>query len=376
MLERIRADHITRNPQSILEVALIASKLVFLTAFAHIVAFMVEKILKMQKKTSSNEFLPHIGIDLMGSDSDSSFIVTSLLPVLDSLKGSAYFVLFGTEECAKLVPTSSHISYEIATESIEMEDHPLWASRKKKDSSLTLGIQALQKKSIHAFISMGNTGAILTTARTQLKTLHSITHPALLALLPSKKGTVAVLDVGANADYKSTHLTEFTAMGIAYQKTQGIEKPTVGLLNIGKEPLKGPTELKQAYQQLEKLSNSHSYPFFLGNIEGRDAFDGKADILVTGGFAGNIFLKTAEGMAQFLLGQLPTASSVKPLENRLDYRKYPGATLCGVNGIIIKCHGEAKIQAITESIHCAIELAKKDFIEKIRTEVSSFFIEK
>ncbi|MES2200079.1 MAG: phosphate acyltransferase [Chlamydiota bacterium] len=327
----------------------------------------------MQKKTNLDNFLPSIGIDLMGSDTDSCFIIDSLLPVLDSLQESAHFVIFGKEECIRSIPPCSHISYEVASESIEMGDHPLWAARRKKNSSLTLGIQALKRKSIHAFISMGNTGALLTTARAQLKTLPSITHPALLALLPTKKGIVTVLDVGANVDYKSAHLIEFAAMGIAYQKTRGITKPTVGLLNIGKEALKGPSELQQAYLELEKLSNNHDYPFFLGNIEGRDVFEGSVDVLVTGGFAGNIFLKTAEGMAQFVLGQLPPASSLEPFQHKLDYRKYPGAALCGVTGIVIKCHGEAKVQALTQSILSAIDLVKKDFIEKIQTEISSFY---
>lgn len=327
----------------------------------------------MQKKTNQNDFLPHIGIDLMGSDTDSCFIIDSLLPVFESLQKTAHFVIFGKKECLQSIPPCSYISYEIASESIEMHDHPLWAARKKKNSSLSLGIQALQKKSIHAFISMGNTGALLTTARAQLKTLPSITHPALLALLPTKKGTVAVLDVGANVDYKSSHLIEFAAMGIAYQKTKDITSPTVGLLNIGKEAIKGTAELKLAHQHLSKLSDLHDYPFFLGNIEGRDVFEGKVDVLVTGGFTGNVFLKTSEGMAQFLLGQLPVNSSLEPFEQRLDYKKYPGAILCGVNGIVIKCHGEAKIPALTQSILSAIDLVKKDFIQKIQREISSFF---
>ncbi len=317
--------------------------------------------------------MPSIGIDLMGSDTDSCFIIDSLLPVLQSLQDSAHFIIFGKKECTQRISPCSYISYEIAYESIEMGDHPLWAARRKKNSSLALGIQALKTHSIDAFISMGNTGALLTTARAQLKTLPSITHPALLALLPTKKRTTAILDVGANVEYKSAHLIEFAAMGLAYQKAQGVAKPTVGLLNIGKEPLKGPKELQQAYQELEKLSQNHDYPFFLGNIEGREVFEGTVDVLVTGGFAGNIFLKTAEGMAQFLLNQIPSTSSLEPLQHKLDYKKYPGAVLCGVNGIVIKCHGEAKIQALTQSILTAIDLAKKAFIEKIQAEISSFY---
>lgn len=361
-----------QNPQSISGLALIANNLVFLTAFVLIVAFMVEKILKMQKKTNQESFLPHIGIDLMGSDTDSCFIIDSLLPILDSLQKDAHFVLFGEEKHSRLI-SCPYISYQIASESIEMGDHPLWAARRKKNSSLALGISVLQNKSLHAFISMGNTGALLTTARARLKTLPPITHPALLALLPSKKGNVAVLDVGANIEYKSSHLIEFAAMGIAYQKTQGIENPTVGILNIGKEAIKGPSELKQAYQQLEKLSALHDKPFFIGNIEGRDVFEGTADVLVTGGFAGNIFLKTSEGMARFLLGQLPVNTSLEPFQHKLDYRKYPGAILCGLPGIVIKCHGEAKIPALTQSILSAIDLVKKDFTQKIQREILSFF---
>lgn len=317
--------------------------------------------------------MPFIGVDLMGSDTDPCLIIDSLLPVLEPLQKYAHFVLFGKKEYAKSIPDYPYISYKTASESIEMGDHPLWAARRKKNSSLSLGIQALKEKSIHALISLGNTGALLTTARAQLKTLPSITHPALLALLPSKKNTIAILDVGANVNYKSNHLIEFAAMGIAYQKTRGVINPTVGLLNIGKEAIKGPCELQEAYLQLTRLSSNHNYPFFLGNIEGRDVFQGNVDVLVTGGFAGNIFLKTAEGTAQFVLGQLPPSDSLEPLSNKLDYRKYPGAALCGVNGIIIKCHGEAKIQALKESLICAIDLVNESFIEKIQREISSFY---
>lgn len=323
----------------------------------------------MQKKLKENDFLPRIGIDLMGSDTDSCIIIDSLLPVFEKFQNKANFVVFAKEMCASLIPTSSYLSCEIASESVEMGDHPLWAARKKRDSSLALGIQALKRQRIDAFISMGNTGALLTTARSQLKTLPSITHPALLACLPSKKGKTAVLDVGANVEYKSPHLVEFAAMGIAYQKAQGIQKPTVGLLNIGKEEIKGPLELRQAFKTLSNLSDHHDYPFFLGNIEGRDVFNGSVDVLITGGFAGNIFLKTAEGMAQFLL-QEGLGSSFK---HPLDYKQYPGAALCGINGIVIKCHGEAKVEALSQSLLSAIELVKKDFIQKIQVEISSFF---
>ncbi len=327
----------------------------------------------MQKKHNQSNFLPNIGIDLMGSDTDAFSVVASLLPVLDTLQHKARFTLFGKRECAENIPEHPCIFFEPASESVEPDDPPLWAARKKKNSSLTLGIESLKNGKIDAFISMGNTGALLTTARTRLKTLPSITHPALLALIPGKNKDTAILDVGANAEYKSSHLVEFAAMGIAYQKTRGVEKPSVGLLNIGKETVKGPPELRQAYRKLETLSNKSSDHFFIGNIEARDVFTSQADVLVTGGFSGNIFLKTAEGMARFILEKLPVAPSSQPLSQRLDYRKYPGAVLCGVRGIVIKCHGEAKIPALTESILSAIDLVKQDFLQKIQREIAFFF---
>jgi len=325
----------------------------------------------MQKKTNQEHRLPVIGIDLMGSDTDASTIMHSILPVFEELQDLAHFVLFGKKDCAPPV-SLPYISYVTASEAVEMDDHPLWAARNKKDSSLSLGIETLKLKKIDAFICMGNTGALVTTARTRLKTLPSITHPALLALLPTEKGEIAVLDVGANAEYKSAHLVEFAAMGIAYQKTRGIQNPTVALLNIGKEELKGPAELREAYKTLKTLSDKHSYPFFMGNIEAKNVFQGRCDVLVTGGFAGNVFLKTAEGVASFLLSQLPVDSSGL-FKKRLDYRKYPGATLAGVSEIVIKCHGDAKSEALKESIVSALDLLEKNFLRKITTEISSFF---
>ncbi len=186
-----------------------------------------------------------------------------------------------------------------------MDDDPLIAVRRKKDSSLCQGLQYLKEKKIDAFVSAGNTGALLFAAKTTLKTLKGIDRPALLALLPTKKKEVAVLDVGANLSLKPDHIVQFAQMGIAYQKSRGIENPIVGLLNIGIEAKKGTPQLQEAYLKLDAMNRDQ--PFFAGNIEGKDVFHGNIDVLVTDGFTGNVFLKTAEGIAAFILEQLEQA---------------------------------------------------------------------
>ena len=363
---------------SILEAALIADKPDFLIASALIAAFTTGKLLN--KKLKDKPLLPRIGLDLLGSDSDSAYILESALPILESMKDRASFFIFGEEKNREVLRSIPFISYEIASETITMTDNPLWAVRRKKNSSLLLGILALKNKRIDAFISMGNTGALITSSRAELKTLPFIKRPALLALLPTKKNKIAVLDVGANTECKSSHLIDFAAMGIAYQKIRGIENPTVGLLNIGIEELKGTPMLRDAYQTLSALSKKHKYPFFQGNIEGRDAFEGNIDVLITDGFTGNIFLKTSEGIADFLLDQIKTHNSplsesktLEILQNRLNSSEHSGATLAGANGIVIKCHGNAKPKALQHSLKNAIELLEQNFLEQIKLEILSFF---
>lgn len=320
-----------------------------------------------------NSILPTIGLDLMGSDEDSNFVLASLLPILQSLKHSAHFVLFGEEKNKEALDATPFISYQIASNAISMEENPLTAVRQKKGSSLHLGMQALKNQEIQAFISMGNTGALMLAAKLQLDTLPSITRPALLTLLPTKNQEMVVLDVGANTLCKGSHLVEFAAMGIAYQKARGIKQPKVGLLNIGTEAVKGTPELQEAYQKLSELNTNYQYPFFCGNIEARDAFQGSVDVLVTGGFAGNIFLKTSEGIGELLLNKLSKHPHIEELQEQLDYSQYPGALLCGVNGLVIKCHGSARSSSFSHSLICAIRLLEERFLDRIKEEVCRFF---
>ncbi|MBS0629677.1 MAG: phosphate acyltransferase PlsX [Verrucomicrobia bacterium] len=334
----------------------------------------------MQKQ---NEDLkrPRIGIDLLGCDTLPEQLLKSLINL--PLEGShpPKFTLFATEDVFSKVNVPEDFNCQVVTEVITMDEDPLSAVRRKKDSSILVGMKQLKKYEIDAFISAGNTGALLASATLSLPLLPGIDRPALVTLMPTKLEPVAVLDVGANVNVKAENLLQFAKMGIAYQKTRGIQHPTVGLLNIGEEKQKGTAELRKAYEILETLNQDAPFdaPIFIGNIEGRNVFHGNIDVLITDGFTGNVFLKTAEGIASFILDQLEKVklvetipqlkSMINPLRHRLHYAEYPGAILCGVEGIVIKCHGESTPEAFANSIRGASHLVRNFFLEKIKAEL-------
>jgi glycerol-3-phosphate acyltransferase PlsX len=321
---------------------------------------------------------PRIGVDLLGSDTPPELLLSAVIKELPDLERGAFLTLFGTEELFKNLPSSSPISRVIATEIITMEDEPLIAARRKKNSSIVLGMRMLKQRALDAFVSAGNTGALMASAHLNLPMLPKIARPALLTLLPTKNKDIAVLDVGANVTCKADHLLQFASMGLAYQKTRGIAHPTVGLLNIGSEAKKGTPELREAYQRLKLLNKDSALdaPIFIGNVEGRNAFQGEIDVLVTDGFSGNVFLKTAEGMAAFILDELQSSATeegspalktlLSTLQKRLHYAEYPGAILCGVEGIVVKCHGDSSPSALLHSIRVATSLIEHCFLEKIK----------
>jgi glycerol-3-phosphate acyltransferase PlsX len=255
-----------------------------------------------------------------------------------------------------------------------MEDNPLYAVRRKKDSSLYLGVQMLKEGYLDAFISSGNTGALMAASKLLLSTLPGVDRPALLSLLPTRKTEIAVLDVGANTSYKAKHLLQFALLGAAFQKSRGIAHPKVGLLNVGAEAKKGTPELRTVYESLKKMP---SPPFlFIGNIEAREVFQGGIDVLVTDGFTGNVFLKTAEGIAVVILDELeesmreqefsPLNPTLTKLRHHLHFAKYPGALLAGVDGIVIKCHSNASFDSVLSSITSAVRLTQHHFLDSIK----------
>jgi phosphate acyltransferase len=322
----------------------------------------------------------HVGVDLLGSDIPPDELFQAILFYCKELDPSVNLTLFGTSALfGKTLPPVANLFFHVVKDVITMEDAPMTAIRQKRDSSLCIGIRRLKEGHLQAFISAGNTGALMGYTKLQLSTLPHVQRPALLTLLPTRQKEIAVLDVGANTSYKAKHLIQFAAMGVAYQRSRGVKVPIVGLLNIGSEAKKGTPELQQVYRQLLIDSKKSSSYAFAGNIEGRDVFRGEIDVLVTDGFTGNVFLKTAEGIAAVILEQLESSpleecsphmkGILAELRQRLHYAEYPGALLCGVDGIVIKCHGNSSPQSFIHSITTATRLVQHSFLDQVRKEL-------
>lgn len=311
-----------------------------------------------------------IGIDILGGDAPPESFMEPIFSTARQLEGTARLVIFGTPALFQPFPQPpANVVYHTVEQSITMEDSPLSAIRSKKNSSLCIGIRDLKEKKLDAFISSGNTGSLVAASQILLGSLPLISRPALIALIPTQKNRkMAVLDVGASWGTKENYFLELALMGIAYQKIRGIESPRVGLLNVGTEIQKGTGPLQKAYHQLSLLSQNSSFTF-VGNREGRDVFSGDLDVLVTDGFTGNVFLKTAEGIAAALMEQLetslPSIPSVASLRSDLHYTEHPGSLLCGVQGIVMKCHGNASPKHILQTTNVVIDLIKTNFLHKM-----------
>lgn len=308
----------------------------------------------------------------MGSDTEPSVLLAAIFNAADQFAETTHLTLFGTPSlfAGKHAP-SPRIALCATPEFITMDDPPLAAVRKKKKASLCVGIQMLRDQKLHAFISAGNTGALMGAATLHLPLFPNMKRPALLTLLPTQDRPIAMLDVGANTSYTAEQLVQFAFIGSMYQKARGIEKPRVGLLNIGTEAKKGPPLLQKAHFQ---LSSAASLPFsFAGNVEARDIFQGHIDVLVTDGFTGNIFLKTAEGMANTLMNYLEKTHPELPPHrgfHPLRYDEYPGALLCGIEGIVIKCHGNVSASSMIHSIIQANRLVQHHFLKTLSTLIT------
>jgi phosphate acyltransferase len=324
----------------------------------------------------------HIGVDLLGSEVSPRELLDAIIAFKPKLKPSIQLTLMGTEDLFQTISTvPDGIVLHAAREIIAMEDDPLYAIRHKKQSSLYLGVHMLKEGHFDAFISSGNTGALMAASKLLLSTLAGVERPALLTLLPTRASDVAVLDVGANTSYKAKHLVQFALMGVAYQKIRGIILPKVGLLNIGSEASKGTPELRAAYEAIQEKKQCSSFTF-VGNIEAREVFQGGIDVLVTDGFTGNIFLKTAEGIGMVILDELEAGAQDKDpslkaaiagLRQHLHYAEYPGALLCGVKGIVIKCHGNGTAPSVLSSIQSAARLVEHRFLEAVHQNFTACF---
>lgn len=329
-----------------------------------------------------------IGIDLLGSDTSPLVLIEAVFQAALTFDSSHTFVVFATPELIaefsarkRALPSQkAKLEYHRVAEVIAMNDTPLAAIRQKKNSSLVVGIKLLKKQLIDGLISAGNTGALIAGASLHLPMLPHIRRPALLAMLPTNRGFTAVIDVGGNVACKSHHLVEFAKMGAAVQRcSQAIESPAIGLLNIGVESKKGTSELRHAYQLLEQHAEQYRM-IFKGNVEGREVLQGKVDVLVTDGFTGNVLLKTIEGTSAFILEYIlhacqPNATSslahvMEALQRHFNYDEYPGAIVCGIDRVLVKCHGNSSAKAFYNGIHGIITLIRNQLLKQFKEQMA------
>lgn len=326
-----------------------------------------------------------IAIDAMGGDHGPHVTVPAALKALEA-DGQLNIVLVGLQDAieaelkTRKATTSARLRIHHASEVVTMDESPQSALKNKKDSSMRVAINLVKSGEANACVSAGNTGALMATARFVLKTLPGIDRPAIASVLPSEKGNTYMMDLGANADCTPEHLYQFAIMGaMLVSCVEHKERPTVGLLNIGSEDIKGNEVVKQAG---ELLKTSHLN--FYGNVEGDDIFKGTTDLVVCDGFVGNVSLKTTEGLAHMMgkfltqefkrnwltkLMALCALPVLKSFKKRLDPRRYNGASFLGLRGIVVKSHGGADQLAYLSAIHVAIEEARSGVLRRISEQL-------
>jgi glycerol-3-phosphate acyltransferase PlsX len=327
----------------------------------------------------------HIAIDVMSGDGGPSVCVPAALAAARAHPDTS-FTLIGSQAdlvtrlaAAKLANVESLFTTQV----VEMTEHPREALRRKKDSSMRRALDLVKTREAHACVSAGNTGALMAMAHFVLKMLPGVERPAIVSLIPSRGGHTYMLDLGANASCTPEHLCQFAIMGslLAADLEGAQERPRVGLLNIGEEEIKG-NEVVQTAHTLIAASGVN----YVGFVEGHDIFSGEVDVVVTDGFTGNVALKAMEGVARYItdalreeftrsvgrkLGALAARPALKALRTRLDPRRYNGATMVGLNGVVIKSHGGADLFGFQRAIEVAVLEARNGVPEKIAERLSA-----
>jgi glycerol-3-phosphate acyltransferase PlsX len=326
-----------------------------------------------------------IAVDAMGGDLAPAPVVEGCIWALRENHGNFEMVLVGEKdeirsELSRLKAVDVPLNIQHASEKILMEGDPV-GSLKKKDSSIAVGMRMQKEGKVNAFISGGNTGAVMAHALTTLGRMEGIHRPAIASLVPTEKGIVVVLDVGANAECKATNLYQFGVMGSIYTDLVfGKPNPRIGLLSIGEESTKGNEVTLVAHKLLSEDRSLN----FIGNVEGRDVLRGTCDVVVCDGFVGNIVLKFAESIDGFItalikrrvkesllfrLGAFLVKISIRDLMKVLDYAEYGGAPLLGVNGVCIICHGHSSPKAIKNALKLATQMVEQKVNERIKNAI-------
>jgi glycerol-3-phosphate acyltransferase PlsX len=328
-----------------------------------------------------------VAVDCMGGDHGPHVTVPAALEFTARLP-DVDVVLVGlrdaieAELAARRATVGPRLRVRHAQEVVSMDEPPAQALRYKKDSSMRVAVNLVKGGEAHACVSAGNTGALMAISRFVLKTLPGIDRPAIATVLPNMKRTSSyVLDLGANVDCTAEHLLQFGIMGaMLVAAVEHKERPSVGLLNIGHEDIKGNEAVKQAAQLLRDSGLN-----FAGNIEGNDIYKGTVDVVVCDGFVGNVALKSSEGVAEMLTTTMREEFSRNPLtklvallalpvlravRERLDPRRYNGASLLGLRGIVVKSHGSADVFAFGQALERAVEEVRNDVPQRIAARMA------
>jgi glycerol-3-phosphate acyltransferase PlsX len=325
-----------------------------------------------------------LAVDVMGGDHGP---VVTLAACQDFLRQrpEARLVLVGMPH-ARPQPLPDRCTWVDSSEMVEMDDPVEVALRRKRDSSMRRAIEQVKDGHADAAVSAGNTGALMAIARYVLKTLDGIDRPAIAGQFPNAKGTATtMLDMGANVDCSPEHLLQFAVMGTALVSVlQNKDEPTVGLLNIGEEVIKGNEVIKKSAELLRSAANNGDLNFY-GNVEGNDIFKGTVDIVVCDGFVGNVALKASEGLAAMVSTFLKDGfkSSIfgyiaaifaypvlKGFKNKVDHRRYNGAALLGLRGLVFKSHGSADAFAFERALSRAYDAAYHQLMQKVQARIA------
>ena len=333
-----------------------------------------------------------IALDAMSGDHGVAVVVPAALEVRRK-SPHLRLILVGDREAIEAelanqgATSDERLTIHHASQVVGMDEHPSQALRGKKDSSMRVAIDLVKEGSAQACVSAGNTGALMATARFVLKTLTGIDRPAIISALPTIRGHSHVLDLGANVDSSAEHLYQFAVMGsVLTSALDNQASPTVGLLNIGEEAIKGNEQVKEAARLLERSGLNYT-----GYVEGDDIFKGTVDVVVCDGFVGNVALKSSEGVAKMIshymrqefrrniltrMAGLVAMPVLKSFRSRIDPRSYNGASLVGLRGIVIKSHGSADAFSFANAIREAVAEVRNNVPERIREQTGSLLQER
>ena len=329
-----------------------------------------------------------IAVDAMGGDGSPKKVIDGITNHSKNSKNIFYRIFGDIDQIKELIPKklNKNIFEIIHTKNfVKGTDTPLEAAKRGKDTSMWLAIEDVKNKKSDIIISAGNTGALLVTAKLNLKMIENIDKPALSALWPNKKGMSVVLDLGANVECNDKNLIDFAIMGSSlFKALYPNDKAKVALLNIGSEEIKGNEVIKNTYQKLNQLRNQEEYEF-KGYIEGNNLMNGDVNVIVADGFTGNVALKTAEGTANFITSELKKAmkssiigkissllayANLNKFKKRLDPRIYNGAIFIGLDSPVIKSHGSTDYIGFSNSLNVCEKIVKGNLIDKIKKNLA------